>query len=108
MTTATETEYETNKEIATTILSQIGHSALYMIGAKKTPMVVVKNGVTFRVKGSRKVNYVKITLNGMDTYDIEYGKIHGFNFKVVSTSEGVYNDGLRQSIEINTGLYTSL
>ncbi len=101
MTTA-----EQNIQIAETIRSQIGHGALYMLGSKN--LVAVENGLSFRIRGSRKVNYIKIILNSLDLYDIEYGRIHGMKYKVVANDNGLYHDMLCKSIETNTGLYTSL
>ena len=60
-------------EIALTIAKQIGHRALYMIGAKNRPMYAIKNGLMMSVgRNSKRINRIKITLNSMDTYDIEY------------------------------------
>jgi hypothetical protein len=88
------------------IRDQIGNKALYMLGAKN--LMNVGNGLSLRIRGSRKVNYIKITLNGMDTYDMEFGKVHGLNYKVVATHEGIYVDMMHKLIENETGLYTSL
>lgn len=66
------------------------------------------NWLSFRIKGSPKVNYIKITLNGLDLYDMEFGKIHGMNYKVVAKESDCYCDMLCKMIEKNTGLLTSL
>ena len=95
-----------NMEIATTIKNQIGNKALFMLGAKN--LCATDRGFSLRIRGSKKVNYIKITLNGMDLYDMEFGKVHGANYKVVATEDGIYNDMLHSLIEKNTGLYTSL
>ena len=94
---------------------QIGSEALYMIGARKRPFIGIKNGVMFRVgKNSKRINKVKITLNSMDTYDIEYWysafskKTLEDKSKLISKDNGIYNDGLLKSIENNTGMYTNL
>lgn len=93
--------------IAQTIANQIGNGALYMIGAKN--LLAHDDGLSFRVgRNSKSVNYVKITLNSMDTYDVEYGYIRGMNYTVRNNESGLYFDMLRDSIERNTGLYTSL
>ena len=62
----------------------------------------------FRFKGSRKVNYVKITLNSLDLYDMEFKKIWGMKCKDVETVNGVYWDQLKPIFEETTGLYLSL
>jgi hypothetical protein len=93
-------------QIANTIRDQIGAKALYMLGAKNP--ATNGNDFCFRIRGSRKVNYIKITLTPADLYTMEFGKIHGHNYKVVETCEGVYADMMHGLIETNTGLYTSL
>ena len=67
-----------------------------MIGAKNFMKDDDENFVSFKfMRGAKnKANYIKITLNAMDTYDIEFGKIHGMNYKVISTHEGFYDDML--------------
>ena len=104
-----------DKQIAVTILQQIGGKALYMIGARKKKMAVIKNGVVFKIgRNSKRINKVKITLNSMDTYDIEYWysafsmKTLEDKSKLISSDKGIYCDGLKQSIEGNTGMYTNL
>lgn len=92
--------------IAATIGDQIGHKALYMLGAKN--LVNHGDALSFRIRGSKAVNYIKITLNGMDLYDMEFGKIWGDKYTVKATHNDVYNDMLHSLIEKETGLYTSL
>ena len=92
--------------IANTIKNQIGGKALYRLGAKN--LLDCGKALSFRVRGSKRVNYIKITLNSMDTYDLEFGKVWGLNYKVVETFEGAYVDMLHSLIEKNTGLYTSI
>lgn len=67
-----------------------------MIGAKNFAKCDDENFVSFKfMRGAaNKANYIKIRLNAADTYDIEFGKIHGLNYRVISTHEGVYNDML--------------
>ena len=51
---------------------------------------------------------VKITLKPSDTYEVEFGRTHGFDYKVVKTVDDVYADNLRSVFTDVTGLYTSL
>lgn len=104
-----------NNQVAITIAKQIGHGALYMIGAKKKPMYAMDNGLVLSVgRNSKRVNKIKVFLNSMDTYDVEYWynaickKTWEDKSKLIAKDEGVYADGLKESIERNTGLYTSL
>ncbi len=102
----TTTEQSRDIEIATEIRRQIGHGAMYMLGAQHVG--AIKNGLAFKIRGSRKVSHIRIVLNAMDLYDVEYIKIRGTSYKVVATDNGLYFDMLHKSIETNTGLYTSL
>lgn len=89
------------------ISKQIGGSALFMIGAKN--LVNHGDALSFRIgRNSKSVNYVKITLTPADLYDVEYGYIRGTTYKVRSEEQGIYVDMLHDSIERNTGMYTSL
>ena len=87
---------------ANTTLNQLTQSnnganrLITMIGAKNLMKSDEENFVSFKfMRGAKnKANYIKITLNASDTYDIEFGKIHGLNYKVISTHEGIYDDML--------------
>jgi hypothetical protein len=91
------------------IRDQIGAKALYMIGTK---MCLHDNdGKTLILKIGRNgkgVNTIKITLNDLDLYDIEFGSARGVSYKVKSTDYNIYFDQLHQTIEEHTGMYTSL
>lgn len=67
-----------------------------MIGAKNFAKSDEENFVSFKfMRGAaNKANYIKIKLNAADTYDIEFGKIHGMNYRVISTHEGFFDDML--------------
>ena len=65
-------------------------------------------GFRFTAKAKNKSNYIKITLNGSDLYDIEFGYIRGMNYTVRSTIENMYFDQLKEYFETETGLYLSL
>lgn len=81
-----------------------------MVGAKNFVKSDKENYVSFKfMRGAaNKANYIKITLNAMDTYDVEFGKIHGMNYKVVGEFNGVYFDQLKELFENETKLYLSL
>lgn len=100
---------KTAKEIARTILQQIGgHKFLIMTGAKN--LVAYPNGLSFRLPGNgfSKFNYVKITLNGMDTYDIEMGNFRASVYKKEKELNGIYDDQLVELLEKYTGLRFSM
>lgn len=103
----------TDMAVANEIARQIGGRAFYMMGTQHK--VGEENALTFDIRGSRAVNKVRVILDGDDTYSVEFWKIPGpqgwANGKVpviVHKSEGIYNDGLHQCIESNTGIYLSL
>ena len=92
--------------VANTIREQIGHRALFMLGEKN--LIDHGDALSFRIRGSKAVNYIKITLTPADLYDIEFGKVWGSKYTVKSTVESYYVDMLHTAIEEATGLYTSL
>lgn len=92
--------------IASEIQNQIGGRALFMLGAKT--LLDCGDALSFRIRGSKAVNYIKITLTPMDVYDMEFGKVWGHHYTVKATHEGVYVDQLHKLIESETGLYTKL
>lgn len=91
--------------IAATIQKQVGSRALYMLGAYN--LIDHGDALSFKFKGSRKANHLKITLAGDDTYTMTFIKIRGYDFKSVHEVSGVYVDSLHAVIEDTTGLYTS-
>ena len=92
---------------AKTILEQMGgvNKIKAMTGASN--FGADKNYVTFKFKGSRTANHVRITLNSMDLYDIVFFKITKLKFKEVGQYTGIYNDQLKETFEKYTGLYLS-
>lgn len=96
----------TDMTIANEIRNQIGNKALYMLGAKD--LVGDEKSLRFKIRGSRKVNCIRVTLNALDLYDVEYMKMRKFECKEVAKDEDIYADMLNASIERNTGLYTSM
>jgi hypothetical protein len=97
-----------NTVIAKNILEQLGgNKFVVMTGAKN--FVVIPNGLSFRIpRAGKGIQYVKIKLNAMDTYDVEFGKLVKYEYKLISKYNGIYFDGLRELFEKETGLYTSL
>jgi len=95
-----------NKEIAQTILNQIGGINRLVAFTGAYNFVAINNGVSFRIKNP-KANYIKITLNGKDLYDLEVGRIRGTDYKVVGEQSDLYFDMLKSEIEKFTGMYLS-
>ena len=107
-------QQEQRKEVARIIAKQLSRGGGYgrlqcMIGASN--FVVLENGLSFRFprngRDGYKVNYVKITLNGLDLYDVEFGRIHGLKYTVVTKHENAYNDSLEDLFYNATGLCLS-
>ena len=63
-----------NQEIAGIILQQLGGNRFKaMTGADN--FSAIDNGIIFSIKGCRAINKIKITLNVMDIYDMEFIKM---------------------------------
>jgi hypothetical protein len=101
-----------NLQVARTILEQLG-------GRKFTVMTGAKNFVgsdtslSFRLPGGGGfckggINAVRITLNGRDTYDLEFSRIRGTKVTVVDAADDIYADQLRGIFTRATGLAVSL
>lgn len=93
--------------VANTILQQLGGSGRIsaMLGTKN--FVGDENSLMFDFKMCKKAKKVRITLNSMDTYDIEFYKIRKFEHTVTGDFKGVYCDELKNVFEEFTGLYLS-
>ena len=97
----------TDQSIAQTILQQLGGMGRLVVMTGAYNFVAVKNGVSFKIK-NRKVNYIKITLNGKDLYDIEFGRIAVGKLKVTAEHNDIYFDQLIPIFEKETGMYLRL
>ena len=97
-----------NKREGAEVIAQLGGGRfIAMTGAKD--FFIGPKGVVFKIgRNAKNVNYVRINLNSMDTYDVEFLQVRKFKEKVKSTAKGVYADSLRGAFEQNTGLRTSL
>lgn len=99
---------KTDKRVAAEILNQLGgRRFIMMVGARD--LVCSENMMAFKfMRNPSKANYCRITLNAMDTYKVEFIRIHGGNIKTISVFEDIYNDSLVRTFEETTGLYTNL
>jgi len=89
--------------VAKTILYQLTAKALFMYGARN--VVGSENSLTFRLgRNAINCNCIRITLNSLDLYDIEYLAIRGVTVKEKASSNGVYADQLNDVISSVTGL----
>lgn len=92
------------------ILKQLGGNRfIAMTGASNFVKNDKEKLIAFKIgRNANNINYVRIKLNSMDTYDMEFIRIRGDDLKVVSKADGVYNDMLQSVFTEHTGLYTSL
>lgn len=99
---------ETDKTVAVEILRQLGGKRfIVMTGAKN--FACTDNTAVFQIPRTNGITHVKIILNAMDTYDIEFIGIYGFNEpKIIARVEGIYNDQLQEIFTEKTGLATNL
>jgi len=90
------------------VIKQLGGGRfIAMTGAKD--FFLGPKGVVFKIgRNSKGVNYVRINLNSMDTYDVEFLSVRNYKEKVKSKAKGIYADMLRDAFEQHTGLRTSL
>ncbi len=96
-----------NAEVASSVLASFGgaNRLSVMIGAKN--FVFGEDYVSFRLPSNfakNGVNYVKIKLSVMDDFSIEFGKIRGMNYKVISEHDGIYIDMIRSLFWDELGL----
>ena len=114
----------TNTMTAKKILNQLGGSKfVVMTGAKN--FIALENGIKFNIgRNASKANTVKITVNGLDLYDIEFIKYTPYSFKIskdgksfketqervetVTKLEDYYSDMLQDGFARITGMYTHL
>jgi hypothetical protein len=93
---------------ATTIRDQIGRKALAMLGAYD--LVAFDTGLQLKIRGSRKVNVIRVTLDPTDTYTVKFSRWQPKRMvnTAVADFSHVHADELNELIERTTGLYTSL
>jgi len=95
--------------VAREILNQLGGNKFrVMTGAKN--LMGFENGLVMKIgRNSSNSNYLKITLNSMDLYDMEFAKVSRMGEKKsVREYNNVYNDSMVEVFERHTGMYTKL
>jgi len=105
------------------LINQIGGSrAMYMMGVtKRLQLIQDENSLIIRpkIRNKKGINYIKITLNSMDLYDIEFVRIRKvkvgmdfnkqpFTYTVINSVHGVYYDMLKDIIEKNMEINLTL
>ena len=110
----------TNKEIATTILEQLG-GRKFVVMTGSSQFIAFDNGLTMKLtKNISKANRMTVTLNEMDLYDIKFEKVvaprmnkKDYTFstgstKMIAEFKDVYADQLRDIFTETTGMYCTL
>ena len=93
--------------VAREILNQLGGNKFrVMTGAKN--FMGFSEGLVMKIgRNSSNSNYLKITLNSMDLYDMEFAKVSRMGEKKSITEyNNVYNDSMVEVFEKHTGMYT--
>jgi hypothetical protein len=91
------------------ILRQLGGRFIAMTGAKD--LIDLGNGIQMTLPATMTKNRgskLRITLNGDDLYDIEFGKIVRLEYRVLERLESVFVGDMHRLIEDMTGLATRL
>jgi hypothetical protein len=99
----------TDMRVAEEILRTLGGNKFrVMTGAKH--LAGDENSLSMRIgRNSSNSNYLKITLNSMDLYDMEFAKLTKMGEKKsVTEYSDVYNDMLTDVFTSHTGMYTKL
>lgn len=104
----TASSHKTANIIAQTIISQLGggRKLQMFIGLKQ--LINEPNGVTLVFplpNHPGAVNRVRITLNGLDLYDMEFIRTRGASQKIVKEFNNVYAEDIKDRFEEGTGLY---
>ena len=98
-----------NATIAETILQQLGGNKFrVMTGAKN--FSYTDNSLRMRIgRNSSNSNYMEITLNGNDLYDITFAKVTKMGeMKSVKEFNDVYVENMKEVFTAHTGMHTSL
>lgn len=115
----TPEEIEYTKQVAQTILQQLGGKRFVMMtGAKDFVAMHVGDNpaLRFKIPGNMTkggVNMVQISLNGGDLYDVEFFRVRktktrGTSVASVQVHNDIFCDMLEDVFERATGLYTRL
>ena len=85
-----------------------GNNFRVMTGAKN--LLNTGDGLAMKLgRNSSNSNYLKITLNSMDLYDMKFAKLTRMGeLKSVKEYDNVYNDMLTDVFTKHTGMYTKL
>ncbi len=105
---ANKDKYESG-DVARIIWEQLGGNKFRMMTGAKN-LLNLGDGLAMKLgRNSSNSNYLKITLNSMDLYDMEFAKLTKMGEKKsVTEYSDVYNDMLTDVFTSHTGMYTKL
>lgn len=93
--------------ITQNLLDQLGKMFVPMVGAKN--LVALENGLQFSLpRNKTKATICRITLNGNDLYDVEFGSVRNFEYKIKVSQTDLYVEEMIKYFERETGFYTTL
>ena len=98
-------------QTAVTILNQLGGERRLQAMTGAHNFVCLESGVSFKMKGRNAPgcgNLVRITLNGLDLYDIKVGTVRNYEVKWKHEGSDIYAENIKLFIETATGRYLSL
>ena len=95
--------------VAKTILEQLGGNKFCaMTGAKN--LGGTENSLSMKIgRNKTSSNYLKITLNMMDLYDVKFSRVSPKGGeRSITEYNNIFNDQLVEVFEKHTGMYTKL
>ena len=98
----------TDKTIATNILKQLGGNK-FIAATGASNFYADDNCIGFKLPGGggfcrKGINFVKVTLNSLDLYAMEFKRIRGIKITDIAKHEGIYDDMLQGIFTQETGL----
>lgn len=98
----------TDTTIAKEIYRQLGSFRFQMMTGAKN-LVASEDALTFQLpRNASKASYIKIRLNGSDTYDITFFNIRKLEIKNLKVLNDIYVENLISVLETETQLYFHL
>jgi hypothetical protein len=97
-------------DVAKIILQQLGGGMFIAMTGAHT-LIGREDGLSFKLPSNFAtdgINYIRITLNVRDTYDVEFGTTRGLKYAQHSVHQDIYFDVLQDLISRTTGLALSL
>tara|TARA_R110000737_G_scaffold48617_1_gene69102 strand:- start:1621 stop:1932 length:312 start_codon:yes stop_codon:yes gene_type:complete len=100
----------TDAEIAGRTKKQLGGRMFCLMTGAKNFVALNGGGLSFKVgRNCKGVNRVSVLYDtASDLYDVEFGRLRGSQYKVLTKIDGVYCDQLQSVFTTHTGLETRI